>query len=155
MANTTEMTNTTEMANSTEAATRWTPICKYADLEPGRGVTALVDGVQIAVFRLNDDALHAVGNIDPFSGAAVIARGITGMRADGTVTIASPMYKDVFDLTTGAAIEAPGVRLPVYAVRRHRGFVWLGPDVTSGFPADAAAVTDPTSGLLAGETPAS
>jgi nitrite reductase (NADH) small subunit len=145
----------TENSAPTEKAARWTPICRYADLEPGRGVAALVDGAQIAVFRLNDDALHAVGNIDPFSGAAVIARGITGMRSDGAVTVASPMYKDVFDLTTGAALDAPDVRLPVYAVRRHRGVVWLGPDVTSGFPEDAAVVTDPTWQPSAGETPAS
>ena len=110
----------------------WTSVCKFSDLEPGRGVAALVDGAQVAVFRLGDDALHAVGNIDPFSGAAVISRGITGMRSDGTVTVASPMYKDVFDLATGAALEAPEVRLPVYAVRRHRGVVWVGTEVGAG-----------------------
>jgi nitrite reductase (NADH) small subunit len=121
----------TETSDGREAAgapeTAWIPICKFADLEPGRGVAALVEGEQVAVFRLRDDALHAVGNIDPFSGAAVISRGITGMRADGTVTVASPMYKDVFDLATGTALEAPDVALPVHAVRRHRGLVWVAP----------------------------
>lgn len=113
----------------TAPETAWVPICKFADLEPGRGVAALVEGEQVAVFRLRDDALHAVGNIDPFSGAAVMSRGITGMRADGTVTVASPMYKDVFDLATGVALEAPEVVLPVRSVRRHRGLVWVAAEV--------------------------
>jgi nitrite reductase (NADH) small subunit len=105
----------------------WTSICRYSDLVPGRGVAALVGGEQVAVFRLSDGALHAVGNIDPFSGAAVISRGITGMKADGTVTVASPMYKDVFELATGRSVEEPSVALKVYPVRRHRGQVWIAP----------------------------
>lgn len=123
----------------------WTAVCKFTELEPGRGVAALVDGAAVAVFRLGDGSLHAVGNVDPFSGASVISRGITGMRADGTVTVASPMYKDVFALTTGVALDAPDVRLPVYAVRRHRGVVWVGPDVTSGIGPDAEVLTEATS----------
>jgi len=106
----------------------WTAVCEYADLEPGRGVAALIDGEAVAVFRLGDGSLFAVGNTDPFCGASVISRGITGMRADGTATVASPMYKDVFDLATGIALDAPDVRLPVFAVRRHRGVVWVAPD---------------------------
>lgn len=105
----------------------WTSICRYTDLVPGRGVAALVGGEQVAVFRLSDGALHAVGNIDPFSGAAVISRGITGMKGDGTVTVASPMYKDVFELATGASVEEPGIALKVFPVRRHRGQVWIAP----------------------------
>jgi nitrite reductase (NADH) small subunit len=123
----------------------WTPVCKYAELEPGRGVAALVDGEPVAVFRLSDGSLHAVGNVDPFCGASVISRGLTGMRSDGTATVASPMYKDVFDLATGVALDAPDVRLPVYAVRRHRGVVWVGPNVTSGFRKDAELLTGATS----------
>ena len=122
----------------------WTAVCKYTELEPGRGVAALVEGEAVAVFRLRDGSLHAVGNLDPFCGASVISRGITGMRGDGTATVASPMYKDVFDLATGVALDAPDVRLPVFAVRRHRGVVWVAPDVTSRTPADAELLTEPT-----------
>ncbi|GAA2020810.1 nitrite reductase small subunit NirD [Catenulispora yoronensis] len=122
----------------------WTAVCKYTELEPGRGVAALVEGSAVALFRLGDGSLHAVGNIDPFSGASVISRGITGMRGDGTATVASPMYKDIFDLATGVALDAPEVRLPVFAVRRHRGVVWVGPDVTSGSAPDAELLTAAT-----------
>jgi hypothetical protein len=54
------------------------------------------------------------------------------------------MYKDVFDLATGVALEAPDVRLPVFAVRRHRGMVWVAPDVTSDYRPDAELLTEPT-----------
>src|SRR3954447_7356084 len=113
-------TATADFVAETVEDAMWTAVCKYSELEPGRGVAALVDGHVVALFRLGDGSLHAVGNTDPFSGASVISRGITGMRADGTATVASPMYKDVFDLATGVALDAPDVRLPVYAVRRHR-----------------------------------
>ncbi|WP_194924502.1 nitrite reductase small subunit NirD [Catenulispora pinisilvae] len=122
----------------------WTAVCKYSQLEPGRGVAALVEGEAVAVFRLRDGSLYAVGNLDPFCGASVISRGITGMRGDGTATVASPMYKDVFDLATGVALDAPDVRLPVFAVRRHRGVVWVAPDVTSQTAAGAELLTEPT-----------
>jgi nitrite reductase (NADH) small subunit len=145
MTTTTTTTTTTDLASATVEDAMWTAVCKYTELEPGRGVAALVDGHVVALFRLGDGSLHAVGNTDPFSGASVISRGITGMRSDGTATVASPMYKDVFDLATGVALDTPDVRLPVYAVRRHRGMVWIGPDVTSGSAPDAELLTMATS----------
>lgn len=138
---TVELTRETYPTTESDA---WTAVCKYTDLEPGRGVAALVGQQAVAVFRLGDGSLYAVGNTDPFCGASVISRGITGMRGDGTATVASPMYKDVFDLATGVALETPEVRLPVFAVRRHRGVVWVAPDVTSGAAADEELLTEPT-----------
>ncbi|MEV4678974.1 MULTISPECIES: nitrite reductase small subunit NirD [Actinomadura] len=96
---------------------RWFDICSYADLIPERGVCAMVDGVQVAVFRVYDGALYALSNLDPFSGAYVLSRGILGTR-DGTPTVASPMYKQVFDLRTGACLDDPRVALPAFPVRR-------------------------------------
>ena len=55
----------------------WRRICRLSDLESGFGEAALVDGRQVALFRL-DDGVHAVGHVDPATGAGVIARGITG-----------------------------------------------------------------------------
>ncbi|MEC9323904.1 MAG: nitrite reductase (NAD(P)H) small subunit, partial [Actinomycetota bacterium] len=50
--------------------TVWTTACPYDRLLPNRGVGVLLpDGVQAALFRLDDGSLRAVGNIDPFSGA--------------------------------------------------------------------------------------
>ncbi|WP_433544004.1 nitrite reductase small subunit NirD (plasmid) [Streptomyces sp. CA-294286] len=101
---------------------RWYTVCAYDALVPGRGVAALVDGRQIALYRDRTGAVHAVGNRDPFSGAHVISRGILGSR-DGVPVVLSPMYKQAFDLRTGACLdeeEAPDgspAALPVWPVR--------------------------------------
>jgi NAD(P)H-dependent nitrite reductase small subunit len=107
----------------------WTPVCRYDHLIPGRGVAALlVDGTQAAVFRTGADELFAVGNLDPFSGACVISRGLTGSRGGGP-TVASPMYKHVFDLRTGACLDGPAgpqdAALSVFPVRCIDGFVYV------------------------------
>ncbi|HEY6797920.1 MAG TPA: nitrite reductase small subunit NirD [Kineosporiaceae bacterium] len=91
------------------------PVCRYVDLEPERGVAALVDGVQVAIFRLVDGTVLAVGHHDPFCGANVIARGIVGTRGD-VPTVASPMYKQVFDLRTGVCLDDPSVTLGSHPV---------------------------------------
>jgi nitrite reductase (NADH) small subunit len=99
-----------------EAPVRWQAVCDYADLPPEYGVCALVGGEQIALFRTYDGRLYALSNRDPFSGAYVLARGIVGSR--GSVpTVASPMHKQVFDLTTGRCLDDPGVGVPAYPVR--------------------------------------
>lgn len=96
---------------------RWSDVCSYRDLIPERGACAMVDGTQVAIFRVFDGALYALSNLDPFSGAYVLSRGILGTR-DGTPTVASPMYKQVFDLATGVCLDDPRVALPVFPVRR-------------------------------------
>jgi nitrite reductase (NADH) small subunit len=107
-------------------ADRWTFICRYDDLPSDRGVAALVEGEQVAVFRLGDGSLHAVSNRCPGSGANVISRGIVGSRGTAS-TVASPMYKDVFDLRTGVCLTDPTLALPVYLIFRHRGLVFCAP----------------------------
>ncbi|MFC4565475.1 nitrite reductase small subunit NirD [Nocardiopsis mangrovi] len=105
------------------ASTGWITACPAARLTAERGVAVLLpDGGQVALFRTHDGALHAVGNIDPFSGAAVMSRGIVGDRA-GEPTVASPMLKQVFSLRTGACLDDPAVRLPIYAARLRDGAV--------------------------------
>ena len=92
-----------------------TVVCRYDALLPERGVAALVGEVQIALFRTHDGRVFAVGNHDPFSGANVMSRGIVGSRGD-VPTVASPMFKQVFDLRTGECLDDPSVSLPVYQV---------------------------------------
>ncbi|MDN3309499.1 nitrite reductase small subunit NirD [Microbacterium oryzae] len=90
-----------------EPRTGWLPVCAVGDLEVERGRAALVEGEQVALFLLHSGRVHAVSNRDPYSGAHVIARGIVGTRQDAP-TVASPMYKQVFDLRTGACLDAQG-----------------------------------------------
>ena len=100
----------------------WVEVCGYDDIYPDTGVCALIDGRQVAIFRLSDGTLHALSNHDPFSGANVMSRGLVGDRA-GEPKIASPIYKQTFNLRTGICYEDASVRLDVYRVRRHRGVV--------------------------------
>jgi nitrite reductase (NADH) small subunit len=100
----------------------WTVVCRFDRLLPERGVAALVDGVQVAVFRTFNGSLFAMSNRDPFSDAYVLSRGIVGSR--GSVpTVASPMHKQVFSLVTGECLDEPGVVVPVYDVRVRDGDV--------------------------------
>jgi nitrite reductase (NADH) small subunit len=85
----------------------------------------LLGDVQVAIFRTHDGELHAIGNIDPFSGAAVLYRGIVGDRG-GVPTVASPIYKEVFDLRTGRCLDNPDVSVPVYPVRVTSGRLEIG-----------------------------
>lgn len=83
----------------------WTRVCDYDDLTPGRGVAVLsAGGMQVAVFRDRAGELYAVDNRDPFSGAYVMSRGIVGNQGE-VPTVASPMYKQVFDLRQGRCLD--------------------------------------------------
>ncbi|WP_448630020.1 nitrite reductase small subunit NirD [Cellulomonas soli] len=94
-----------------EAADGWVAVCRLDDLAPERGAAALLDGTQVALVRLLDDRVLAVQQRDPFCDAHVLSRGIVGSRlVDGVdvPTIASPMYKQVFDLLTGRCLDRAG-----------------------------------------------
>lgn len=91
---------------ATEPA-EWQQICPVDALEPERGRAALVGTTQVALFLLHDGAIYAVSNHDPYSGAHVMSRGIVGTRG-GVPTVASPMYKQVFDLRTGICLDTQG-----------------------------------------------
>jgi nitrite reductase (NADH) small subunit len=103
----------------------WTVVCRYDDLIPERGVAALIDGAAVAVFRTHDGALHALSNLDPFSKASVLSRGIVGDR-EGRATVASPIYKQVFELATGICLDDSTVSVPTYPVRVVDGIVEVG-----------------------------
>jgi nitrite reductase (NADH) small subunit len=102
------------------------PVCRFADLQPERGVAVLLPGgVQAAVFRTHDDTVHALSNVDPFSGAAVLSRGIVGDRG-GTPVVVSPIYKQAFDLRTGRCLDDDAVSVAVFPTRVVDGMVLVG-----------------------------
>jgi len=105
--------------------TEWTAVCGVEDILPDTGVCALVRGEQVAIFRLSaNDGVYAIGNVDPHSGAAVLARGLVGSLGE-RIVVASPIYKHHFDLRTGECLEAPDTAVPAYAVRVDEGKVWV------------------------------
>ena len=101
----------------------WIDVCDATLLTPNRGVAALLGEQQVAVFHVSPgDEVLAVDNLDPFSGAAVLSRGIVGSAGE-TLTVASPVFKQRFDLRTGACIDDPDVRLATFAARIRDGRV--------------------------------
>lgn len=102
-----------------------TPVCAVEAIPLEGGVAALVDGSAVAVFRAYDGSVFAIGNVDPFSGASVLSRGIVGNRGDAPV-VSSPMYKQAFDLRTGQCLDDDSVRVPAYAVSVVDGVVHVG-----------------------------
>ncbi len=82
-------------------------VCRLEDLEVERGRAALVGDEQVALFLLGDGSVHAVSNLDPYSGANVISRGIVGTRG-AAATVASPLHKQIFDLRTGECLDTQG-----------------------------------------------
>jgi nitrite reductase (NADH) small subunit len=103
---------------------QWTTICPLERILPDTGVCALLNGQQIAVFRVGDD-VYAIDNFDPFSKAYVLSRGIVGDR-QGIPKVASPIYKQNFSLLTGECLDDPTVQLPTFAVRVIDGQVQVG-----------------------------
>jgi nitrite reductase (NADH) small subunit len=110
------------------AAPGWTPVCRWDQLMPERGVAALVGDTQLALFRTYDDELFALGNIEPFTGRAVLSRGIVGSRG-AIPTVASPLHKQVFDLRTGVCLDDPDYAVPVAAVRVRAGIIEVDVEV--------------------------
>ena len=113
------------MARRSASSEEYQPVCRMADLEVERGVTALVHGQALAIFRGQDDTVYALGNHDPFAKASMIARGIVGERA-GVPFVASPAHKHAFDLRTGRCLDDVHVSVPVYDVKVVDGVVLVG-----------------------------
>src|SRR5215471_1068211 len=104
-----------------EAEDIWMDACALDDVLPDTGVCVLVGRRQIAVVRVGEGAdVYAIDNFDPFSKAFVLSRGIVGDKG-GVPKIASPIYKQGFDLRTGQCLDDAAVRVPVYPVRVRDG----------------------------------
>ena len=101
----------------------WHRVCRLNDILPNSGAAALVEGRQIAMFRVGD-ALYAVGNYDPASGINVLSRGIVG-DVGGEIVVASPLYKQHYSLVTGRCLEDPELRIPAYLARVADGEAWV------------------------------
>ena len=95
-------------------------VCPAQRLTPDRGVAARVGDDLVAVFVLADGQAFAIDDRDPFTGRLVMSRGIIG-DADGMPTVASPIYKQRFDLSTGACLEDADVAVRTWPVRVHEG----------------------------------
>jgi nitrite reductase (NADH) small subunit len=104
----------------------WTAICDLSEIIPDTGVCALINGAQIAVFHVasEEPAIYAIDNFDPNSKASVLSRGLIGNLGE-RIVVASPIYKQHFDLRTGECLEAPEHSVTAYPTRVSSGKVWV------------------------------
>lgn len=86
------------------SSTGWHDVAPIAALTPDRGVAVLVEERQVALFLLADGTIHALDNHEPISGANVLSRGIVGDKA-GVPVVASPLYKQCYELATGRCLD--------------------------------------------------
>jgi nitrite reductase (NADH) small subunit len=102
---------------------QWTKICPLDRILPNTGVCALVNDRQIAVFRVGESTdVYAIDNYDPFSKAYVLSRGIVGDR-HGIPKVASPIYKQNFNLLTGECLDDSAVKLQTFSTQIVDGYV--------------------------------
>jgi nitrite reductase (NADH) small subunit len=113
------------MTTDTLKPSQWITVCRESDLTADTGVCAIHKGEQVAIFKpALASELFAVSNFDPFGKANVISRGIIGSVGDSLV-VASPLYKQHFNLRTGVCLEDDSKALKTYHIRIDAGQVQL------------------------------
>ncbi|PCJ22503.1 MAG: nitrite reductase (NAD(P)H) small subunit [SAR86 cluster bacterium] len=118
------------MNNTTTQDEYWTTVCQLEQLLENAGHCVLLKEKQIAVFRLSGcSEIYAIDNFDPFSNANVISRGMVG-DLNGLLVVASPIYKQHFDLASGQCVEDDEVKLATYQSRILDGAVQLALEKT-------------------------
>lgn len=97
--------------------TTWEAVCSVKDLVAESGIAVWTEDGPVAIFYLPHrlPALFAISHTDPFSDANVLARGITG-DLKGEPVVASPLYKQHFNLRTGVCLEDDSVSVRTYPV---------------------------------------
>jgi nitrite reductase (NADH) small subunit len=108
----------------------WVTVCDLDRVLPNTGVCALVAGKQVAVFHWQSpieqaSVIYAINNFDPFSQAYVLSRGLVGDRG-GVPKVASPIYKQNFNLQTGECLDDGAVRVMTYPTRVVAGQIQVG-----------------------------
>lgn len=103
--------------------------------EEGSRVIEEVEGVEIAVFRIDDD-YHAVANFCPHQSGPLCEGQLTGdirgagdgwrfrMQDDGRV-ISCPWHGWRFDVRTGQNLQSTRYRVPTYDVEVEGGAVYV------------------------------
>ena len=100
-----------------KARTCWEAVCTMDDLVADSGIAVWTDAGPVAVFYLPHrlPALFAISHTDPFTGKNVLGRGIPG-DLKGQPVVASPLYKQHFNMETGQCLEDEAVAVKTYPV---------------------------------------
>jgi nitrite reductase (NADH) small subunit len=127
-----------------DEAEGWARACALEEIVPDTGVCCLIGRKQVAVFRLGQsERVFALGNYDPFSKANVLSRGIVGDRL-GCPKVASPIYKQSFNLETGECLDDPSVSVPAYETRVCDGIVEIREPITRALRAGNSSLLSET-----------
>ncbi|MBT8142090.1 MAG: nitrite reductase small subunit NirD, partial [Gammaproteobacteria bacterium] len=100
----------------------WVSVCHVDRLVDSVGACALIDGQQVAIFKIvslsdkRNYQLYALSNYEPHGKAHVLSRGIVGDHK-GEPIVASPLYKKQYSLITGQCIDDEQFQIPVYSVK--------------------------------------
>lgn len=110
-----------------KALTRWDSVCTVEDLVPESGIAVWTADGPVAIFYLPHrlPSLFAISHTDPFSCTNVLARGITG-DLKGEPVVASPLYKQHFNLKSGICLEDGSVSVKAYSILLNDKKILLG-----------------------------
>jgi nitrite reductase (NADH) small subunit len=89
------------------------------DIPIGEGRAYIVDGTEVAVYRLRDGTLRALAAVCPHRG---------GPLADGLIderVVVCPLHGHTYDLSTGAEIAANGDGVRAYHVTTDDGNILI------------------------------
>lgn len=102
-------------------------VCDKSDLIENSGVCALIDGEQVAIFYLptTEKKVFAIANWDPIGKANVLSRGMVG-DLKSQLVVASPLYKQHFNLETGACLEDSAASVKTWPVKLRNDKVVIG-----------------------------
>ena len=99
-------------------ALRRVRVAAVADVPPGEGRVVDADGRQLAVFNV-DGAFHAIDNACPHRG---------GPLGDGDLegtTVSCPWHAWRWDVTTGANVNNPVLRVACVPLAVEDGALWV------------------------------
>jgi nitrite reductase (NADH) small subunit len=101
----------------------WVKVCKTDHLPLYTGISVLVFGRQVAIFRLKNE-YYAISDYDPFSGSYVLSRGFVDDEGE-VPKVSSPVYSQSFSLVTGECLNDPAIKLATYPIQIVDGAVYI------------------------------
>lgn len=93
----------------------WKTVCQREDLVVDGGVIALINQQAVALI-FSKQQVYALAHRDPFSGALVLGHGLLSEQG-GVLAVASPLYKQHFELSSGRCLEDDNVSVATWPAR--------------------------------------